>query len=65
MLESFLPLVKFALSEDVGTGDVTTLNTVPAGVGARAVIMAKAAGVVSGGEIAEMTFREVDPQLRL
>ena len=65
MLESFLPLVKFALSEDVGTGDVTTLNTVPSGVGARAVIMAKAPGVIAGGEIAEMTFREVDSQLKL
>lgn len=63
MLESFLPLVKFALSEDVGTGDVTTLNAVPANVGARAVIMAKAPGVVSGLEIAQMTFREVDPAL--
>ena len=63
MLESFLPLVKFALSEDVGTGDVTTLNAVPANVGARAVIMAKAPGVVSGLEIALLTFREVDPQL--
>lgn len=65
MLESFLPLVKFALSEDVGTGDVTTLNTVPSGVSARAVIMAKAPGIVAGGEIAEMTFREVDPTLKL
>jgi nicotinate-nucleotide pyrophosphorylase (carboxylating) len=63
MLESFLPLVKFALSEDVGTGDITTLNAVPANVGARAVIMAKAPGVVSGLEIAMLTFREVDPQL--
>ena len=34
MFESFLPLVKFALSEDVGTGDVTTLNSVPANTGA-------------------------------
>ena len=64
MLESFLPLVKFALSEDVGTGDITTLNAVPANVGARAVIMAKAPGVVSGLEIAMLTFREVDPQLQ-
>jgi nicotinate-nucleotide pyrophosphorylase (carboxylating) len=64
MLESFLPLVKFALSEDVGTGDITTLNAVPANVGARAVIMAKARGIVSGLEIAQMTFREVDPALQ-
>ncbi len=64
MFESFLPLVKFALSEDVGTGDVTTLNSVPANTGARAVIMAKAPGVVSGLEIARMTFQAVDPQLQ-
>lgn len=64
MLESFLPLVKFALSEDVGTGDVTTLNAVPANVGARAVIMAKEPGVVSGLEIAQMCFREVDDSLK-
>jgi nicotinate-nucleotide pyrophosphorylase (carboxylating) len=64
MLESFLPLVKFALSEDVGTGDVTTLNSVPANIGARAVIVAKEPGVVSGLEIAQMTFREVDPALK-
>lgn len=62
--ESFLPLVKFALSEDVGTGDVTTLNAVPANVGARATILAKAPGVVSGLDIAGMTFREVDPEVR-
>ena len=64
MLESFLPLVKFALSEDVGTGDVTTLNAVPANIGARAVIVAKEPCVISGLEIAQMTFREVDPALK-
>ena len=64
MHESFLPLVKFALSEDVGTGDVTTLNAVPANVGARAAIVAKAPGVVSGMDIAAMTFREVDSSLK-
>jgi nicotinate-nucleotide pyrophosphorylase (carboxylating) len=62
--ESFLPLVKFALSEDVGTGDVTTLNAVPSNVGARAAIVAKQTGVVSGIDIAGMTFREVDATLK-
>ena len=64
MHESFLPLVKFALSEDVGTGDVTTLNAVPANVGARAALVAKQPGVVSGMDIAAMTFREVDASLK-
>ena len=64
MHESFLPLVKFALSEDVGTGDVTTLNAVPANIGARAAIVAKQPGVVSGMDIAGMTFREIDGTLK-
>jgi len=62
--ESFLPLVKFALSEDVGTGDVTTLNAVPSNVGARAAIVGKQPGVVSGIDIAAMTFREVDSSIK-
>lgn len=64
MHESFLPLVKFALSEDVGTGDVTTLNAVPANVGARAAIVAKSPGVISGLDIAAMTFREIDAKIK-
>src|SRR4029450_11120823 len=45
MLEAVaLPLVKWALSEDVGSGDITTLNTLPAGIGARAVIVMKEPG---------------------
>ncbi len=64
MFESFLPIVQFALSEDVGTGDVTTLNSIPSNVGARAAIVAKEPGVVSGLEIAQMTFQEVDKTLK-
>ena len=65
MLESVaLPLVKWALSEDVGTGDITTLNTLKSGVGARAAIVVKEAGVVAGVEVARLTFRELDAALR-
>jgi nicotinate-nucleotide pyrophosphorylase (carboxylating) len=65
MLEAVaLPLVKFALSEDVGTGDITTLNTIRSGVKARAVIVARQPGVVAGVEIARLTFREADPNLK-
>jgi len=65
MLEALaLPLVKFALSEDVGTGDITTLNCVRAGVQARASIVARQAGVVAGADVARLVFREVDPSLK-
>ena len=65
MLESVaLPIVRYALSEDVGTGDITTLNAVPSGVKVRAVIVARAAGVVSGLDVARLTFREADPSIK-
>jgi nicotinate-nucleotide pyrophosphorylase (carboxylating) len=65
MLEALaLPLVKFALSEDVGTGDITTLNCVRAGVQARASIVARQPGIVSGADVARLVFREVDPSLK-
>jgi len=65
MLEAIaLQLVKYALSEDVGTGDITSLNTIKSGVNARAVIMAKEAGVVAGLDVARITFREADAKLK-
>jgi nicotinate-nucleotide pyrophosphorylase (carboxylating) len=48
------PLVKRALAEDLGEGDVTSLATVPEGVRGRARIVQKAPGVVFGlGVVAE------------
>ncbi len=65
MLEAFaLPIVKFALSEDVGTGDLTTLNTIRGGVNARATILARQDGVLAGLDVAKLTFREAEPNLR-
>ena len=65
MLEAVaLPLVKWALSEDVGTGDITTLNTIKPNTGARASIVVKEAGVVAGLEVAQLVFRELDVSLR-
>jgi nicotinate-nucleotide pyrophosphorylase (carboxylating) len=53
-----------ALAEDVGSGDVTTEATVPATARARASITQKAPGVVFGIELAEATFRALDPEIR-
>jgi nicotinate-nucleotide pyrophosphorylase (carboxylating) len=65
MLESFaLPIVKYALSEDIGTGDITTLNTIPSGIHARAAIVIKEAGVIAGLDVAKLTFREAEPTLK-
>jgi len=66
MLEEYATqLVKFALQEDlVGGGDVTTLNALPTGVGARAAIVAHEDGVAAGLFVAKITFAEVDPKLK-
>jgi len=55
-----LDLVRRALAEDVGAGDVTTDATVAAGAVGRAAIVAKAAGVIAGLDVAEAVFRELD-----
>jgi nicotinate-nucleotide pyrophosphorylase (carboxylating) len=57
-------LVKEALSEDVGTGDVTSKLTVPKDAQARARVDQKEPGVIAGLEVAEAVFREVDKSLR-
>jgi nicotinate-nucleotide pyrophosphorylase (carboxylating) len=54
-----------ALAEDVGSGDVTTAATVPGDLRARAVITQKAPGVVFGLDVAEATFRALDPDVAL
>jgi nicotinate-nucleotide pyrophosphorylase (carboxylating) len=65
MLEAIaLPLVKYALSEDVGTGDITTLNSIPSGVNARAVIVTREDGVAAGIDVARLTFHEAESRLK-
>jgi nicotinate-nucleotide pyrophosphorylase (carboxylating) len=58
-------VVARALAEDVGTGDVTTLATVPDGARATATITQKAPGVVFGLDLAEEAFRQQDPDARI
>jgi len=56
-------IVDLALGEDIGTGDITTLSTVPAGTIAHADLLAKADGVISGIDVAQYVFQRVDPDL--
>jgi nicotinate-nucleotide pyrophosphorylase (carboxylating) len=58
-LESSLgEIVRHALAEDVGSGDVTSIATVPEGVGGRARIVQKEAGVVFGLAAVAETMRQ-------
>jgi nicotinate-nucleotide pyrophosphorylase (carboxylating) len=58
--ERTLALVRAALEEDVGAGDVTTGSTIPPEHVSRGAILAKADGVVAGLEVARAVFLECD-----
>lgn len=57
-------IVRRALLEDLGHGDMTTDAIVPEHLQAAAVILAKEAGVICGHAVAETVFRLLDPQVR-
>jgi nicotinate-nucleotide pyrophosphorylase (carboxylating) len=54
-------IVRRALAEDLGWGDVTTEATVAAGLKARGVVLAKSPCVVAGVDVAAEAFRQLDP----
>ncbi len=58
------PLVRRALAEDLGSGDLTTQATVPPGTRARARITQKQPGVLFGIDAAQLVFAVLDPDAR-
>jgi nicotinate-nucleotide pyrophosphorylase (carboxylating) len=53
-----------ALEEDLGrAGDVTSTAAVPVGTGARGVVAAREAGVISGLPLVEAAMRKLDPDI--
>jgi nicotinate-nucleotide pyrophosphorylase (carboxylating) len=63
-VDGVLSIVRLSLTEDVGTGDITTNSTVPPDTWATGIFLAKAAGVLSGLRATEAVFREVDESIR-
>jgi nicotinate-nucleotide pyrophosphorylase (carboxylating) len=57
--------VRIALAEDVGSGDATTLATVPESAVARAAMRAREPLVVAGIDLAEAAFRALSPGLEI
>jgi nicotinate-nucleotide pyrophosphorylase (carboxylating) len=58
-------LVRRALAEDIGHGDVTTRATVDPMQRARAVVLVKSPLVLAGLDIAAEAFRQLDPDVRI
>ncbi|MGH6837150.1 MAG: carboxylating nicotinate-nucleotide diphosphorylase, partial [Methylocella sp.] len=60
------PLVRAALLEDLGrAGDLTTDAIVPAGLAARAALVARESGVVAGLDLARLAFELIDPNIAM
>jgi nicotinate-nucleotide pyrophosphorylase (carboxylating) len=53
-------LVRCALAEDLGSGDITTEAIVPAGLPARGLFLAKRTCVLAGLDVAREVFAQVD-----
>ena len=58
-MNSFIldPILRRALEEDIGTGDVTTLATIEPGTQASAELVAKEDFVLSGIDVAQRVFQ--------
>ena len=63
-LKKALPLVRGALEEDVGSGDLTTNAIVSERMRGLGVIVAKEEGILAGIEVARLVFECVDPSLQ-
>ncbi len=66
-MSSDLPqsIINLALEEDLGHGDVTSEALIPPGLHGRAVILAKAEGILAGNEVAKEVFLKVDHSLEV
>jgi len=56
-------LIKMALEEDIGPGDITAEATIPEGTRARATINAKKELILAGAQVAEKVFKAVDTDI--
>jgi len=67
MLNMYLvdKLITEALSEDIGTGDITTLSTIPAEKWTEGNFIAKEDGVICGLGVLERVFYHIDADIKL
>lgn len=62
--DQYRDIVRRALAEDIGAGDVTTDATVASDQRARGVFLAKSDGVLAGVDVALETFRQLEPTIQ-
>jgi nicotinate-nucleotide pyrophosphorylase (carboxylating) len=65
MSPSAIDLIRRALAEDLGPGDITSECFIPANHRSSARIVAKEKGVLAGTEVALEVFRQIDPSIEV
>lgn len=63
--ENIQYIVKQALSEDVGKGDITTRLTIQANKNSIAYIIAKQNGIFAGKDVVQQVFKTIDPRVKI
>jgi nicotinate-nucleotide pyrophosphorylase (carboxylating) len=58
-------IIRRALDEDIGQGDVTSMWTLPPGLTGRGVFLSKATGVLAGMDVARQVFSQVSNEVHL
>lgn len=62
-MHSIKDLIKTALEEDIGPGDITTDNIIDPGIRGKGIILAKEPLVIAGLETARDVFAFIDPEV--
>ena len=62
-VDDYRELVRRALAEDVGRGDITTKGTIDGSQRVHAIVLAKSRCVIAGLDVAVEAFRQLDPAL--
>ncbi|CAN5372944.1 carboxylating nicotinate-nucleotide diphosphorylase [soil metagenome] len=57
--------IRESLQEDVGSGDHTSLSTIPSEKTGKAKLLVKDEGVIAGVELAKLIFYEIDPEIKI
>jgi len=55
-------IIKKSLEEDIGSGDHTSLATIPKTARGSAVMLSKEEGILAGSMVAKQVFQQVDPK---
>ncbi|MFI3269586.1 MAG: carboxylating nicotinate-nucleotide diphosphorylase [Rikenellaceae bacterium] len=57
-------LIELAIKEDIGDGDHTSLCCIPASEQGKMRLLCKQEGIIAGIEIAELTLKRLDPEMK-